>query len=165
VESGLGEGSIFRVFLPVPAEAVIRLSKKMATAPDVEGGGTVLLVEDEEPVRKMAVTMLTRLGFSVLQARDGLDAVEVFRHHGDEIRLVLCDLTMPRMSGWETLTALRTLSPDLPVILASGHDEGRVIADNHPQRPNAFLHKPFSRKELSDAIRKAGRLDFDRHAR
>lgn len=161
VVSKSGQGSIFRVFLPVSAEVIARLPEIIVMTPTVEGSSTVLLVEDEEPVRKMSVAMLTRLGFMVLQAKDGVEALEVFRQHKDKIRWVLCDLTMPRMNGWETLSALRTLSPSLPVILASGHDEGRVMADDHPERPNAFLHKPFSRKELAEAIRKAGRCDFD----
>jgi CheY-like chemotaxis protein len=119
----------------------------------MEGGGTVLLVEDEEQVRKMARTMLIRLGFAVLEARDGVDAVEVFRRNKDEIRCVLSDLTMPRMDGWETLTALRKLSPSIPVVLASGYDEGQVMAGDHPDRPDVFLHKPFSIKDLAAVIR------------
>jgi len=58
------------------------------------------------------------------------------------------------MNGWETLTALRELSSGIPVILASGHDEGQVMAGDHPEKPDAFLHKPFSRKELSDVIQR-----------
>jgi CheY-like chemotaxis protein len=156
VESQLGRGSIFRVYLPVSAEAAIRLPEvtgKTATT-SAAGGWAVLLVEDEETVLRMVATILTRMGFTVLEARDGVEALEVFRKHTDEIRWVLCDLTMPRMNGWETLTALRNLSPGLPVILASGHDEGQVMAGDHPDQPDAFLHKPFSRKELSDVIQR-----------
>jgi CheY-like chemotaxis protein len=152
VESEPGQGSVFRVFLPVTAEEVARLPEKPAKASEFDEGGTVLLVEDEAHVRKMSKMLLTRLGFTVLEAKDGLDAVAVFRQHMDKINCVLCDLTMPRMDGWETLSALRNLSPGLPVILASGHDEGQVMAGDHPERPDAFLHKPFSRKELSDVI-------------
>ena len=65
----------------------------------------MLLVEDEEMVREMTAAMLTHLGFTVLEAKDGVEAVEVFRQHRNEIRCVLSDLTMPRMDGWETLTA------------------------------------------------------------
>ena len=91
----------------------------------------------------------------MLEARDGVEAVEVFRQHLDEIRCVLSDLTMPRMDGWETLAALRKLSPDIPVILSSGYDEAQVMAGEHPERPNAFLGKPYQLKELSDTIRRA----------
>jgi CheY-like chemotaxis protein len=79
--------------------------------------------------------------------------VDVFRLHQDEIRCVLTDLTMPRMGGWETLAALRKLSPDIPVILSSGYDEAQVMAGEHAERPNAFLGKPYRIEELSDTIR------------
>ena len=112
----------------------------------------MLLVEDEEQVRKMVKKMLTRLGYQVLEAKDGIEAVEIFQQHQDEIRCVLSDLTMPRMNGWETLAALRKLSPDIPVILSSGYDEAQVMADEHPERPNAFLGKPYQLKGLRDTI-------------
>jgi PAS domain S-box-containing protein len=152
VESKPGKGTIFRIYLPVLAEGVSSPLENSPHAPEVKGGGTVLLVEDEEQVRHMAVIMLTRMGFTVLEAPDGNEAVAVFRRHQEEIRWVLCDMTMPGMNGWETLAALRGLSPHLPVILASGYDEGRVMAGTHSDRPDAFLHKPFSMKDLAAAI-------------
>jgi CheY-like chemotaxis protein len=152
LESKPGRGSIFRVFLPMSAEEMARPPEKAVKAPEREGGGTVLLVEDEEQVREMVKIMLECLGFMVLEAGDGIAAVETFREHGDEIRFVLCDFTMPRMDGWETLAALRKLAPGIPVVLASGHDEGQVMAGHHSEKPNAFLHKPFSTKDLSDVI-------------
>ena len=155
VESEPGRGSIFRVFFPVSVEEVPRQPDKASQAPEIQGGGTVLLVEDEEMVRSMAATMLTRLGYTVLEAKDGVEAVEVFRQHQDEIRCVLSDLTMPRMDGWDTLAALRKLSPDIPVILSSGYDESQVMAGEHPERPNAFLGKPYRFRELEDAIQSA----------
>jgi two-component system cell cycle sensor histidine kinase/response regulator CckA len=114
----------------------------------------VLLIEDEEQVRNMAGIMLTRLGYKVIEAKDGVDAVEVFQQHQDEIRFVLSDLTMPRMNGWDTLASLRKLSPEIPVILSSGYDKMQVMAGEHTERPNAFLGKPYQRKELGDTIRR-----------
>jgi len=81
--------------------------------------------------------------------------VEVYRQHQDEIRCVLCDLTMRRMNGWETLAALRKLAPDIPVILVSGYDNVQVMAGDHPEWPQVFLGKPYRIKELSDAISQA----------
>ena len=65
---------------------------------------------------------------------------------------MLCDLTMPRMNGWETLAALRKLAPGVPVILDSGHSETTAMEGEHPQLPDAFLKKPYHLKELGDAI-------------
>jgi two-component system cell cycle sensor histidine kinase/response regulator CckA len=152
VDTAPGRGSTFRVFLPVSAEKVIRQPDQAAQSPEIDGGGTVLLVEDEPMVRKLGQSALTSLGFEVLLAKDGVEAVEVFRQHRDEVRCVLCDLTMPRMNGWETLAALRKLAPGLPVILASGYDKADVMVGNHPELPQAFLSKPYQLQELRDAI-------------
>jgi CheY-like chemotaxis protein len=135
-----------------------RLQPAMAAktkTPELERGGTVMLVEDDEMMRKMAATMLTRLGFTVLAAKDGVEAVELFQQHQDEIRCVLCDLTMPRMGGSETLAAVRAIRTGIPVVLASGYDEARVMAGDHPERPQAFLGKPYEFEDLSDAICRA----------
>ncbi|MFH0730334.1 MAG: ATP-binding protein, partial [Pseudomonadota bacterium] len=155
VESKPNRGSTFRVFFPVSAEEVPRQPHKAVQPPETEDGATVLVVEDEEQVRDMVKTMLIRLGFTVLEARDGIEAVEVFRQYLEDIRCVICDLTMPRMDGWETLTALRKLSPSIPVVLSSGYDKELVMAGEHPERPNAFLGKPYRLKELGDTIRRA----------
>jgi CheY-like chemotaxis protein len=118
----------------------------------LEEDGSVLLIEDEPQVRIMAKIMLTRLGYKVLEAKDGVDALEIFQQHQDEIRCVLSDLTMPRLNGWETLAALRKLSPDIPVILSSGYDEAQVMTDNYVEQPNAFLGKPYQIKGLRETI-------------
>jgi two-component system cell cycle sensor histidine kinase/response regulator CckA len=153
VESDSGRGSIFRVFFPVLIETISCQPGKEARLPELEGCGKVLLlVEDAEMVREMTAGMLTHLGFTVLEARDGVEAVEVFRQHQNEIHCVISDLTMPRMDGWETLTALRKLSPGIPVVLSSGYDEAQVMEGEHPERPNAFLGKPYCLQKLRDTI-------------
>ena len=137
------------------AEKVIRQPDQAAQSPKIDGGGTVLLVDNKPMVRKVGEGALMSLGFAVLLAKDGVEAVEIFRQHRDEVRCVLCDLTMPRMNGWETLVALRKLAPGLPVILASGYDKAHVIVGDHPELPQAFLSKPYRLHELRDAIRRA----------
>ena len=155
VETAPGRGSIFRVFLPVSAEEVLRQPDQAAQSPQMDQGGTVLLVDDEPMLRNVGERALMRLGFAVLLAKDGVEAVEIFRQHRDEVRCVLCDLTMPRMNGWETLVALRKLAPGLPVILASGYDKAHVMAGDHPELPQAFLSKPYQLQGLRDAIGRA----------
>ena len=157
VESKPGQGSIFRVFLPVSSEAipqkqVPRKQIPVVQAPKTAGGGTVLVVDDEITLREVLATAIKGMGFQVLAARDGVHAVEVFRQHHDEIRLVVCDLTMPRMDGWQTLEALRNLAPGIPVILSSGYSETQVMAGNHPELPQAFLSKPYEYEILNEAI-------------
>jgi PAS domain S-box-containing protein len=152
LESEPNQGSIFRVFFPVSAEEVPRLTEKTIQIPETERSCTVLLVDDEEMLRDMVKTTLMHQGFRVLEARDGVEAVEVFLQHPDEIRCIICDLTMPRMDGWDTLTALRKLSPEIPVILSSGYDEAQVMAGEHTELPNAFLEKPYQLKGLKETI-------------
>jgi two-component system, cell cycle sensor histidine kinase and response regulator CckA len=149
-------GSTFRVFLPLSVEELPRQSGKTAQPSARAGSGTVLLIEDEEMIRNMAKTMIMRLGYTVLAAKDGIEAMEMFARHQDEIRCVVSDVAMPRMNGWEILVALRKLSPGIPVILSSGYDEEQVlITDHHPLRPQAFLHKPYQMVELQTALEKA----------
>ena len=148
VETEPGRGSTFRVFLPVSNAEVASQADEAPRSPEIAWGGTVLLVEDEPMVRKLGQSALTSLGFEVLLAGDGVEAMEVFRQHKDEVRCVVCDVTIPRMDGWETLAALRKLAPGLPVVLASGYDKSHVMAGNHPELPGAFLSKPYRLHEL-----------------
>ncbi|MEI6155031.1 MAG: ATP-binding protein, partial [Deltaproteobacteria bacterium] len=161
MDSKPGKGSTFRIFFPMSEEAPLQpqtaendrdITIGLPSPRKMEEGGTVLVVEDEEPLRKMAAIMLERLGFTVLEAKDGIEALDVFGKHQSEIRLVLTDLTMPRMNGWETLTALRKLQPDIPVILASGYDLAHVMEGDHPELPQACLAKPYNLKALRAAI-------------
>jgi PAS domain S-box-containing protein len=147
VQSDPGRGSLFRVYFPLSTElSAIQPGPTGPAAPF--GGGTVLLVEDEERVRLTVGKMLNRVGFDVMTAKDGVEAVRVFQQHRDDICLVLCDLNMPHMNGWETMSALRKLSPGLAIILCSGHDETKAMQGEHPEQPQAFLQKPYGLKEL-----------------
>ncbi|MDQ1336876.1 MAG: two-component system, cell cycle sensor histidine kinase and response regulator CckA [Thermodesulfobacteriota bacterium] len=114
----------------------------------------MLVIDDEPQVLKLAARMITLLGFEVLTAKNGVEGVEVFRKHQDQIRFVLSDLTMPGMDGWQTLAALRKVKPDVCVILASGYDEASVMSGDHPEWPQAFLGKPYSIEDLREAIGK-----------
>ncbi len=121
---------------------------------EIEWSGTMLLVDDNETVRKTFKAVLAQLGFNVLEAGDGIEAVEVFCANQNAIRFVICDLTMPRMDGWKTLAALRKLAPGVPVILASGYDQAHAMAGDHPECPQAFLHKPYQQAELRETSRR-----------
>ena len=152
VTSAPGRGSVFQVFLPVSAEPLPQPPEPALSVPKVKWNGAMLLVEDEQNLRKAVAAALQGLGFTVLAAKDGVEAVELFRRHPDEIRFVLCDLTMPRMNGWETLDALRKLKPNLPIILSSGYNEAQVMAGDHPEQPQVFLSKPYEHEELVNVI-------------
>ncbi len=161
VESVLGVGSIFRVLFPTCEQSshtvsVAALTPTALTEPsavtELQTIKTVLFVEDEPSVREMAETMLHRMGYRVFSAGDGEAAMEIFKQHVAEIDVVLCDLSMPKINGIETMTAIRNIRPDIPVILASGHIESHAMdaAQEHP--PEAFLHKPYRRTDLKAAL-------------
>jgi nitrogen-specific signal transduction histidine kinase/CheY-like chemotaxis protein len=154
VENRIGGGSVFSVFFSTSVQVKVRQNKQIAKTPEIaaSGSGTVLLVEDEAALREMTKIALIGVGFTVLQARDGVEAVEIFGQHKDEISCVLSDLTMPRMGGWETISALRAIRHDLPVILASGYDEASAMAGEHTELPDFFLSKPYDLRKLCDKI-------------
>jgi len=155
IESEPGQYSVFRVFFPVCNEAMPRLPEMGVQASAFEGGGTILLVDDDELLLTATGAMIEMLGFSLLTAKDGVEALEIFEQHRADIRCVITDLAMPRKDGWATLAALRELDTDLPVILASGYDEARVLSGDHPDHPQAFLGKPFGLQQLRDALAQA----------
>lgn len=152
VTSTPGHGSSFAVYFPVAAMTMAKSPEISAPPVSVKTNGSVLLVEDEEAVRDLAVKMLEHLGYTVLVAQDGVEALGIFQWHKEGILCVLSDLTMPRMNGWETLNALRKIRPDIPVILVSGYDQASVMAGEHPEKPQAFVSKPYSLKGLRSAI-------------
>ena len=155
VESTPGVGTILQVFLPLSAQTIPLPELQAVRVPQPTAGGMILLIEDQKIVRKIARAMLAHLGFSVVEAKDGVESMEVLRKYRREIRCVLCDLSMPRMDGWETLASLRKIAPRLPFILASGYDQSQVLSGNHPEWPQAFLGKPYTLRSLSDAISQA----------
>jgi len=156
VESRLGVGSTFKMFFPLK-NVTADLPVEFTGVPEhtVEFAGTVLLVDDNDMVRTASQDMLEHLGFEVLIAHDGAEAVAVYRDNHARIRLVLSDLSMPRMNGWETLAAIRSIKPDIPFILTSGYDEARAMGGEHKQQPQVFLPKPATLRSLQEAVLKA----------
>lgn len=123
----------------------------LATAADEPQAGsdvrhTILLVEDEPPVRQLFAQALTRAGYRVYEARNGQEAVKVFEQHGDSIDLLLTDMRMPYMGGAELAQQLRTRRASLKLLCISGYPGvGDMTAD--------FLAKPFSREDLLNKVR------------
>ena len=118
------------------------------TAPETPARETILLVEDEPPVRQLFATALARAGYRVLEARNGQEALATFAQHGGDIHLLLTDMRMPYMGGAELARQLHAKNPDLRLLCISGYpgaDSDNVGAD--------FLAKPFSRDDLLAKVR------------
>jgi len=153
LESKVGHGTVARVNLPLAQDHIPSTSdKKTAKIYLPAEGDTVLLVDDQESVLRLGSKMLKFLGYNVLTASCGSEALELFRQNRNSVRCAITDLTMPDMDGRQTLASLREIDPDLPVMLSSGYNEAEVMITNGADQPHAFLHKPYSLKELKQKL-------------
>ncbi len=128
---------------------------KTTKASAIAGWGTILIVEDDAAVRGLTRIMLEKLGYDVLTAQDGAEAIETFGAYAHLIRLVVSDLEMPRLGGWEVLAAIRRQRPELPVVLTSGHDVGDAIASCCDELPPLILNKPYTLESLRHVLKTA----------
>jgi two-component system, cell cycle sensor histidine kinase and response regulator CckA len=152
VQSRPSEGTTFRVTFPAVAVCESAQDETAVLEPWT-GHGTVLVVEDQAPVRDLARMILERSGLTVLTAEDGRQAVAVFTKHLDEVHAVLLDLSMPGMDGVEVLQYMTGLAPEVRVVLCSGYNEQDVNARLHGLRPAGFLRKPYHPAELIERLR------------
>ena len=168
-ESTIGKGTTFRIFLPrhiptadetAPAAAsepgaAVRIDKVAAKPADDTGQGTILLVEDEEGLRGLNARGLTSRGYTVLQAANGLEAVEAFDSYFGKIDLVVSDVVMPEMDGPTLLTKLRSRDPNVKIIFVSGYAE-EAFEKHLPEGEKYkyhFLAKPFTLKQLVGMVK------------
>ena len=151
VESEVGVGTTFKVYLPSAAGAA-SISRAPRAAGSVQGNGTILLVEDEPALRALAVTSLKKLGYSVLEASSGLQAIVIAQGHLNPIDVVVTDVVMPHMSGPELVEKLQETRQDFAVIFMSGYTDGMALERARIGAELAFLPKPFSTDELAAKI-------------
>ncbi len=149
VDSREGEGSSFHLFLPLDSPEVVEIRD---VGEVVTGSGCILVVDDEEVVRKMSTQILEEMGYIVLTARDGLEAVEIFKKENSSISLVLLDMVMPRMDGRETYYAMRKIDPNVKVIIASGFSRSENISYLIRKEGLRLMQKPFRRVALSRIV-------------
>jgi PAS domain S-box-containing protein len=155
VTSSPGSGTTFTILLPVAGASSLEPALAAAAMPVWLGTGTVLVADDEAPVRDVLGHMLTRLGFDVVAASDGLEALTRFRATPELFVAVLLDLSMPRCDGAETLHAIHSLRPDTPVLLISGHGSGELNAQFAHERLAGIVQKPFTTPSLREAMQRA----------
>jgi CheY-like chemotaxis protein len=124
-----------------------------STMMDGTGIRSVLVVDDEPAVRDVSKLFLEQNGYKVFTAEDGLQALQLFGERGQEIVLVLLDLSMPGMNGEEVYRALRGIRPDLPIILSSGYGEHETMEMIKDSALTSFIRKPYRPKALLDKVR------------
>ena len=150
VESEEGRGTTFKIYLPASNREV----QKTIIGPDhiIKGTGTILLVDDEEMVLEVGERFLKVLGYQVLTAREGREAIEVYKKHRDTIDLVLLDIIMPNMKGGEVFDRLKEINPEVKVLLSSGYSIDGEASKILERGCSGFIQKPFDMNQLSQSI-------------
>jgi CheY-like chemotaxis protein len=165
-----GKGTTFEIYLPQVTDATVQAEPAAKPSAIARGSETVLVVEDEDGVRELACRFLRGGGYTVLEAKDGVEALEIAARHASTIHLVLSDVVMPRMGGPALLDRLKSIRPDTRGILMSGYSEyagGRPAADRlsatiplpgtwaAPNVEVPVIDKPFSQTSLLARVREA----------
>jgi PAS domain S-box-containing protein len=154
VASSPGRGSRFKVIFPAAREKMAAQAVH-EVKDDLTGSGVILLVDDEELVRRVAAAMLAHLGYTVLEAANGQEAIELFQRNLSKIMLVILDLSMPVMNGEECLRRLRNIKPDVPVLLSSGFGETEAARRFQSAGVATYLQKPYTAHHLAEMVKAA----------
>jgi two-component system, cell cycle sensor histidine kinase and response regulator CckA len=152
VNSEPGRGSSFTVLFPSAAHPALR-QEPVPRVP-ARGSGVVLVIDDEQVVRETAKQALERSGYTVLTAYGGLAGIDLLRRNPGSIDLVILDLSMPGMSGEETLPELRMIRPEVKVLVSSGYSEAEVLAMFQGQRVSGFVQKPYTSSGLAEKVKR-----------
>jgi CheY-like chemotaxis protein len=153
VTSKIGQGTTFRIYLPRAEAAPQEAQRPAAAELTASASETILLVEDEAPVRAFVRETLKRNGYRVLEARNGSEAIEIERCFRDKIDLMLTDVVMPQMSGRELADVLASKRPDMKVLYMSGYAEESVVHHGVLDDGITFLQKPCSVDTLLTKVR------------
>jgi len=148
------KGSTFRILLPA-GETGSEYELPVRQETDFRWHGTVLLVDDEDFIREIGKEMLQVLGFSVITASDGNEALDAFRANPDVICIIL-DYTMPHMDGLQCFNELRQLDPQVKVIMSSGYSEQEITGKLQGQLLTGFIQKPFTISSLREVLLNLG---------
>ena len=151
VYSEKGHGTTFNIYLPASEKEIIE--EKKPAGDTLRGSETVLFVDDEDMIIEVAEEMFEQLGYKLLIARSGKEAIETYEKNKEQIDIVLLDMIMPDMSGSDTYESLKEIDPDIKVLLASGYSIDGLATEIMDRGCNGFIQKPFKMKELSQKLR------------
>ncbi|HJW99418.1 MAG TPA: PAS domain S-box protein [Terriglobales bacterium] len=153
VYSEPGQGTTFKIYLPRVDEPLESIAVSQQDPASIAGTETLLLVEDEEPARELMVAFLKKNGYTVLEAKNGLDALRVAEQHGGTIHLLVTDMVMPKMGGRELADRLAMQRPGLKPLYLSGYSERIAAPDTNRGWRGAFLQKPFAMDVFGRKVR------------
>ncbi len=155
VDSEVGKGTAFRIYLPAAAGDALQLEIPYAFPPPAPAGpgkGTILLVDDQEPVREVCSAMLRTLGYRVLTASDGREGLDCYRDAWREIDVVIVDMVMPVLGGPECFRGMKEVNPGVRAILATGYSLEGAVQEVMSEGVLGFIKKPFRMEQLSQAV-------------
>lgn len=152
VTSELGQGTTFEIDLPQILGTDVVKATRPQSRKTVRAAGTILLVEDEAPVRAIARRILARQGYTVIEACDGRDALRCAERHAGEINMVVTDMVMPELSGRAFAEKFSELYPGIPVLFVSGYTDDEILRRGPLAPRTAFLEKPFTPERLLGAV-------------
>ncbi|MCU0588792.1 MAG: response regulator [Syntrophobacteraceae bacterium] len=155
LESEPGEGTVVRCLLPLSRRPEQRVEPMAEGLPEVKFAGAVLLVDDEEPVLRVGRFMLEKLGFSVVVARGGVEAVDLHLQRRGELACIILDVSMPDMDGEAVYDAIRRVDDSTPILISSGHAQKLVLGRFEGKGASGLLAKPYGLEELREALRAA----------
>jgi CheY-like chemotaxis protein len=155
IRSREGEGSSFKLYFPASVTGSLPPVPVPVPERRARAEGRILLVDDEPDILEATSELLAAMDFQVVSARDGAEALELFRADPQHFSLVLMDLTMPRMDGREAFRLMRELDPGLKVVLCSGYNEMDVAKDFPGPSLAGFLQKPYTFQMLKDVVQQA----------
>jgi CheY-like chemotaxis protein len=165
VSSRVGEGTTFQIYLPRVEEAIDVVEVPIIAPQRLHGAETILVVEDDDAVRRMTREFLKIKGYTVIEARGATEAIQVMENRGNQIDLVVTDVLMPGMKGRELVERLNELRSDLKVLYMSAYTEDAAINIGVLSPGTEFIEKPFSPDELAARVRQVlGRTLKSRHA-
>lgn len=150
-ESEKGQGATFRIYLPATEKPVI--DELQANQNILVGTETILLVDDENMIIDVGAEILQILGYEVLTARHGMEAIEVYQQNRQKVAMVILDLIMPQMGGGETYDKLKEVDPQVKVLLSSGYSLDGQATEILKRGCDGFIQKPFSMEDLSVKLR------------
>jgi len=152
VDSKKGEGTTFTIYLPASEKEIVKEEK----APErvLKGTETVLLVDDEDTIIDVGVEILAELGYTVLLARSGKEAIEIYKKKKDKIDIVILDMIMPGVGGGETYDRMKEINPNAKVLLSSGYSINGQATEILDRGCNGFIQKPFNMRAFSQEVRK-----------
>lgn len=151
--SEIGKGTTFRVLFPSSGSIAPKKHTKEESRETWKAEGTILVVDDLEPVRSLAKSILESVGFTVFTAADGKEAVDIYREWSDQIQIVLLDITMPNMDGEQAHQEIRKIRSDARIVLCSGYSEQEATNRFHGESVAGFVQKPYRMAHLLQTIR------------